>query len=87
MRRRRTTVVLASRIEYLDCGNCNSAVGYYIVRGRRRQLRGHVDLSDCNRKIEWYFDDDPEGIAKIDKAISMLTEFREKFIAARRRKR
>lgn len=82
MRSRRTT--LAARIDYLRPEDCGSTIGYTIVRGRR--LWATVSLSDCNRKIEWAFDDDIESAKKIDQAIALLSEFRDKFAIARRRR-
>jgi len=79
-------MLYASEISYLDPLDCGSTVGYTVRRGRRG-VTGEVDLSDCNRKIEWYFSSAPDSIKKIDKAIEILQRFREEFSKARRRKR
>ena len=80
MRRKRE--VLASRIDFIDAYDCGSTVGYSIRNGRHG-LSGAIYLTDCNRKIDWYFSDKDAGIAKIDKAIEILVEFRNNFKAAK----
>lgn len=74
--------LIASRIDYLDPLNCGSTIGYTIINGRSG-LYADVDLTDCNRRLSWSFNNKPEAIKKIDKAISILTEFRVLFLAAR----
>lgn len=81
----RKSKVLATRVEYIDPADCDSQIGYKII-DRRRRLQGDVGLTDCNRKITWYFDDTPESLLKINRALAILTEFRDKFIVARRRR-
>jgi hypothetical protein len=82
MKRRKKIVrkVLATRSEYIDPANCDSAVGYNIVFGR--YFSACVELSDCTRKVQWHFDNDNSSIAKIDKAIEILTTFRGELIQA-----
>ena len=73
----------AEGIVQLDPMDCGSSISYAVVRGRHGYLTGDVDLSDCNRKIQWYFGRD--DLPKIDKAIKILTEFRAAFAKATRR--
>lgn len=86
-----TRIVHVARAEYLEPSDCDSVIGYKITtRGR---LSASMCLSDCNRKIDWYFDtyrgSDP--LKKIDKLLSIVTTFRKDFIEAKdkfaRRKR
>jgi hypothetical protein len=84
-RRKEKIKVLATQIEYIAPGFCDSTIGYTITK--RRYLWGNVQLSDCNRKIEWGFSDSPDSLVKIDKAIEILQNFRRDFIASRRRKK
>jgi hypothetical protein len=77
--------LIASGIVMLDPLDCGSTIGYTVRRGRRG-VNGDVSLSDCNRKIEWFFSNDDNAVAKIDKAIEILSQFREEFKKARRRK-
>lgn len=80
--RRIVPVVYATRAEYIDPLDCDSIIAYSITR-RRRQLNSSINLSDCNRKIMWYFEDDQSSIKKIDKVIELLTSFRREFVSAR----
>jgi hypothetical protein len=73
--------IVASRIDYIDPFDCGSTVGYVVRRGRK--LSAEVFLTDCNRKIEWYFYDKTEGLRKIDKAIEILADFRNEFYKAK----
>jgi hypothetical protein len=85
MRRKRTTV--ASRIEFIDPSDCGSTVGYSITRKDLVRVSAEIYLSDCNRKIEWYFSGErPESIQKIDSAIEILQEFRQKYVDAVKKK-
>jgi hypothetical protein len=79
MRRKRTAVLVAANIVQLDPVDCGSTVGYKIVRGRN--LWAELDLSDCNRKIQWSFYS-IDGLGKIDRAIEMLTKFRTDWASA-----
>ena len=80
---------LASRIEYLSPKDCDSTLGYKITG--RKYLEAQMGLADCNRKIEWYFNPDNDGLEKIDTILSIMTEFRAEFLKAKntwkRRKR
>lgn len=71
----------ASRSEYIDPLDAGSTIGYTIMS--RTRLNSQMDLSDCNRKIQWYFNNDVEGLKKIDKALEVMTAFRADFISAR----
>lgn len=84
--RNKKNVEIASRIEYIDPACCDSTVGFTIIKGRRG-MRGNVDLTDCNRKIQWYFSNDIDSVRKIDKAISILQSFRTTFVGARKKKK
>ena len=73
---------------YLDPEDCGSEVGYYISTSEYTDkktgkttysLSATVSLADCNRKIDWSFGE--RKVEKIDAAISMLQEFRKKYIA------
>lgn len=66
---------------YIDPLNCDSTVGFKIV-GYGYNLEGLVDLSDCNRKITWSFNETDGGLEKIDNAINMLTTFRKAYTKA-----
>lgn len=81
-RKRSQPELLAASIIQLDPVDCGSTVGYKIVKGR--DLWAEVDLSDCNRKIQWsfYSRNAEAGIVKIDKAIEILTKFRTDWAAA-----
>jgi hypothetical protein len=69
--------VINHRIEFIDPMDCGSTVGYSIHKGNR--ITAYVYLTDCNRKIDWYFHDKTAGIKKINKAIEILQEFRDNF--------
>ena len=78
---------------FIDPENCGSSVGYYITIGEYHNTKQDKDvhslsatvvLTDCNHKIDWCFSGNGEtdkiDTAKIDTAISMLQEFRKKYI-------
>lgn len=85
----RVRKLIASEIVMIDPLDCGSTVGYTLRRGTRGRVSGEILLSDCNRKIEWYFSeyDADNSVAKIDRAINVLSHFRAEFIAARGKKR
>ena len=70
----------ASEIVFLDPLECGSTIGYQIQKGDC--VEGSVDLSDCSRKIMWYFYKNTP-IEKIDRAIAVLTNFRNELTKAR----
>jgi hypothetical protein len=76
----------ADEISHIDPLGCGSTVGYVVGKGRRAGIFGEVHLSDCDRKIQWYFSNDTEYVMKIDKAIAILIRFREELVKARRRR-
>ena len=82
----RKAKLYASEIVYLDPLGCGSTIGYRIGKGRRGHYWGDVELTDCDKRITWYFSKDRRAVAKIDKAIEILSRFREAFIKAHRRK-
>lgn len=86
MRRRPQPELISANIIQLDPVDCGSTVGYKIVKGR--DLWAEVDLSDCNRKIQWsfYSKNSKHGLAKIDRAIEILTKFRAEWQTAVRRR-
>ena len=84
--KRLTRKLLANDIVMLDPYDCGSTVGYTITRSRHG-LSGEIELTDCTRKIVWYFADNDHCSDKIDRAIKMLTDFRAAFIKARRGKK
>jgi len=71
---------------FLDPQKCGSSVGYYIAVDEYKtkdkstiySVRASVVLADCSHKIDWSFSAD--SVEKIDAAISMLQEFRKKYI-------
>ena len=74
---------------FIDPKNCGSNVGYYIVTCECKRkdkpttysFCGTVVLTNCSHKIDWTFGGDYNGgVEKIDKAISMLQEFRNKYL-------
>lgn len=79
---KRTRKLLASDIAMIDPLDCGSTVGYAITRSRHG-MSAEVELSDCNRKINWYFADDASAVIKIDRALALLTDFRAAFVKAR----
>lgn len=83
--RSRTRKVIAHNSTYIDPLQCDSKVSYKIIDSSTR-LWGSVDLTDCEHKISWWFSRE-EPIAKLDKAIEMLTEFRVKMIEAQEERR
>jgi hypothetical protein len=82
MTARITRKLIASEITYLSPLDCGSTIGYSITKGRRG-LHGNIDLSDCNRHITWSFYKN-NGISKIDKAIELLTNFKNEFAKAQK---
>ena len=79
---RRVTKVIAAYSTYIDPSDADSTVSYKIVRGVR--LWGDVCLTDCNRKINWSFYNDPLSVKKIDTVIKTLQDFRTAFVAAQK---
>lgn len=79
---KRTRKLLASDIAMIDPADCGSTVGYAITR-TRHGLSAEVELSDCNRKINWYFADSADAVIKIVRAIILLKEFHAEFVKAR----
>lgn len=75
----------ASEIMFIDPLDCGSTVGYHITTtgAYTRYFEGTVDLTDCNRKVTWEFNEktSPE---KIDNAIKILTNFKKEFAKARK---
>jgi hypothetical protein len=74
--------VHAQQAAYIDPLDCGSLIAYCITS--RRRLSASIDLSDCNRRINWYFDNDGSGLRKIDKVIALLSDFRRDFVAAQK---
>lgn len=71
--------LIAANIGFIDPVSAGSTVGYKIVEGSRATW-AEVDLTDCNRKINWsFYASNSDDVAKIDRAIAMLTEFRDKW--------
>lgn len=79
--KKRKNKLIASNVGFIAPLTCGSTVGYKIVEGSR-QTWAEVDLTDCNRKIQWSFSTSIEGVEKIDKAIALLTEFRAAWVEA-----
>lgn len=75
--------LVAAQSAYLDPLHCDSQIAYKVVEGARG-IWGSVQLSDCQHKLEWYFNTTAASDkTKIDKAIDMLTEFRTLLQSAR----
>lgn len=71
---------LLNKAAYIDVTECGSIIGMDIhTRGTR--LMGNIDLSDCNRKIQWYFSHET-GTEKIDTAIALMKKFRAVWVKA-----
>jgi hypothetical protein len=73
--------LIAAKCAYIEPLGCDSTVQYKIISGRSTRRGGHVygsvQLSDCGRKIDWYFGGkEKESLEKVDKALEMLQEFR-----------
>ena len=82
MRKRK---LLASNVKLLDPKDCDSIVTYILCRGRRGNLTGTVDLSDCSRKIQWFFDKD--DFSKVCCLVEFFEEFKTQFCKFTRRKK
>lgn len=83
--------IKAQNHAFIDPAECGSSVGYYLTTSEYHNKRtgatehyinANVILSDCNHKINWTFS--LGDIDKIDAAISILVEFRKKFLATER---
>ena len=74
---------------FIDPENCGSGIGYYLTineytpkdKPTNYLLGATIVLSDCNHKIDWGFSDDTT-VEKVDVVISMLQEFRKKYVEA-----
>ena len=75
-------ILVASEIRYIDPMDCGSSIGYTITK-RYAIVSGAVTLTDCNRIIQWYFQgDDRKEVDKIDRAISILQNFKRDWESA-----
>jgi hypothetical protein len=81
LRKKIVPKIYASQAAFIDPGACDSTIAYTVTA--RRRLVGSINLSDCNRKIVWWFDNDDLSTKKIDKALEMLQNFRRDFLLAR----
>jgi hypothetical protein len=86
VRKKFSRTVVAHNSAYIDPLDCDSTVSYKVI-DRPGRTTGSVQLADCSRKIEWYFNGDENPVKKIDKAIEMLEEFRKAFTGAQRARR
>ena len=82
IRIRKRPKVFATGFAYINPVGCDSTISYKVIGSTR--LSGSIDLSDCNRKINWWFYNEPESVVKIDTAITMLQEFRAAFVDAQK---
>jgi len=82
---RRKATVYATRIGYLNPKDCDSTLGYSITG--RRHFNANMSLSDCNRKIVWYFDNDADSLQKIDNILETMMAFKADFLAAQKKYR
>lgn len=70
-----------AKAAFIDPTDCGSVVAFEVHKRSNSRLTGTIDLSDCNRKIQWYFN--PEtGTTKIDEVIALLQEFRAVWVRA-----
>lgn len=79
MARKRPPKVYGQGAIFLDPIDCGSTIRWKIVDGGWSEQPTpdcEISLTDCNRTITWNQDCTEEGIAKIDKAIKILTECR-----------
>lgn len=78
--------VHAAESVYIDPADCDSKVSYKITgdsEDEGERVSATVQLSDCNRTIDWYFNARNENsISKIDNAIKALTQFRKAYSVA-----
>jgi hypothetical protein len=73
---------------FIDPGNSGSSVGYYINIHEYTpkdkpivySIGATVVLADCSHKIDWGFVENDDPIEKIEAAVSMLQEFKKKYI-------
>lgn len=72
---KRRSKLLASDVCQLDPLDCDSLVSYSLYRRRDGCVRGSVMLTDCSRAIQWYFEDNVESLAKINRAKTLLQNF------------
>lgn len=85
--------LIASEIGYLDAADCGSTVGYKLITSTPYAGKGNVtpsfyaevDLTDCGRKINWTFRNSTDALAKINKAITLLTNFKKEFVKAQKK--
>ena len=71
---------------YIDPQDCDSQISFKINRvtyhqGKEKNLTASVLLSDCTRRIDWYFNQEPDSIKKLDRAINMLQKFKRHLVA------
>lgn len=80
---RRVPKVYAAASLYLNPTDCDSTISYKVIRTPRR-LYCNMQLTDCNRKIEWYFPNEVGSVKKIDTVIAALQDFRKAFTDAQK---
>lgn len=72
---------------FIDPENCGSSVGYYITvieytpkdKPIEYTIQATVVLADCTHKLDWSFGGEG-SVEKLDRALSILQEFRKKYI-------
>lgn len=77
--------VIAIDSVYIDPIDCDSQVSYKIIENVFTSKSDNVEksvsatilISDCNRRIDWYFAADQSDLDKIDTAIRVLNDFRK----------
>lgn len=77
-------VTLFHDAAYIDPTDCDSQVSYKINLNEykhddgtvKKSINATVLLSDCSRRIDWYFGETDQSLEKIEKAIEMLSAFR-----------
>lgn len=75
----RDRVLFATNAKMLDPLNCGSLIVYKVQKSSS-YFEAEVTLSDCNRMVNWQFDETPESLDKVDEAIGMLMQFRKDLV-------
>lgn len=81
--------ILESEISYIDPLDCGSIIGYRLyLKGTedKKSVSGDIDISDCNRMINWSFYGEG-SLEKIDNVIEIFTSFKNKLSREMNKKR
>lgn len=79
---------------FISPHDSGSSIGYYLKLEKDKNhktkkinysLNATVVLSDCAHKIDWdFYGEDDFDLEKIDAAIRMLKEFRERYVSVKK---